>query len=158
MFFGGLILFRENRPNLILTPLRQGTNMNGTNRLIMDTFIFHVFMLMNLFNTINCRVIALSEKNVLATIHHNLIFVFVLVGEFLFQQWMVNCGSQSMKIQSALLGTGELTLAMNIVAWVLGALSIPVAIAAKSIDPKHFKFTEGQTWSLEKDMDMKAAV
>lgn len=92
MFFGGLILFRENRPNLIMTPLRDSQGI-GTNRLIMDTFIFHVFMLMNLFNAINCRVIALNEKNALSTIHHNMIFVFVLIAEFCFQQWMVNCGS-----------------------------------------------------------------
>jgi hypothetical protein len=59
MFFGGLMLFSENRPDLVHTPLRD-EYFEGTNRLIMDTFIFHVFMLMNLFNAINCRVIAID--------------------------------------------------------------------------------------------------
>lgn len=55
----------------------------------MDTFIFHVFMLMNLFNSINCRVIVLNKINVFSSLHHNGIFLIVLGGEFLFQQWMI---------------------------------------------------------------------
>jgi len=156
MFFGGLILFREDHPNLITTPLR--VNSIGTNRLIMDTFIFHVFMLMNLFNAINCRVIAMNELNVFKTLHHNWIFIMVLIAEFLFQQWMVQCGSQDMTIQSAILGTGKLTKAMNIVAWVLGALSLAVGVGAKKVPTKYFEFTDGTFWSLEKETDVRQAV
>lgn len=151
MFLGGLMLFKEDRPNLITTPLRDG--MNGTNRLILDTFIFHVFMLMNLFNAINCRVIAMGELNVFKTIHHNLTFIAVLVLELLFQQWMVNCGSQSFTIQSAFLGTGELTIAMDVVAWVLGAFSLIIGVFAKKIPTKHFEFTE--SWTLEMEMNTR---
>jgi Ca2+-transporting ATPase len=155
MFFGGLILFKEDRPNLVMTPLRDSETLLGTNRLIMDTFIFHVFILMNLFNSINCRVIALGELNVFRTIHHNITFLIILVLELIFQQWMVNCGSRTLTIQSALLGTGELTTAMNLVAWVLGLFSVVIGVFAKKIPTKYFAFTDNVKWHLEEEMNTR---
>lgn len=155
MFFGGLMLFKENRPHLVRTPLRD-ENLNGTNRLIMDTFIFHVFMLMNLFNAINCRIIAMDQLNVFATIHHNWIFIIVLGGEMFFQQWMVSCGSQQLTIQAALLGTGELTTTMNVVAWVLGALSLAVGVVSKTLPQEKFQFTAD--WTLEQDLSVREKI
>jgi hypothetical protein len=67
---------------------------------------------------------------------------------------MVNCGSKTMTIQSALLGTGEITMTMNIVAWVLGASSLPIGIVAKKIDRKIFMFTESKAWYLESEEDI----
>lgn len=146
MFFGGLMLFPAGqRPNLIRTPLRD-EGMNGTSRLVLDTFIFHVFILMNLFNSFNCRVISIAQLNVFESLFNNFMFIFIVIAEFCFQQWMVNCGSTTMTIQSALLGTGEITRTMNIVAWVLGATSLPIGIAAKTLDRTTFKFTDSKWW------------
>jgi len=85
MFFGGLMLFPAGQhPNLVSTPLRDD-GMVGTNRLVLDTFIFHVFVLMNLFNSFNCRVISIAELNVFSSIFNNFTFIVVVLAEFCFQ-------------------------------------------------------------------------
>jgi len=147
MFFGGMMLFPAGeRPNLVTTPLRD-ERLQGTNRLILDTFVFHVFILMSLFNTVNCKVISPGEVNVFHTLLQNWAFVIVLAAELCLQQWMVNCGRQTLTIQAALLGTGKLTSGMNAAAWVLGALTLVVGVVAKKAPVKHFAFTKA--WSLE---------
>lgn len=55
MYFGNLIFFEESF-NLIYTPLRSPEG-EPTKRLVLDTICFHTFILMNLFNMINCRVV-----------------------------------------------------------------------------------------------------
>ena len=97
----------EAPPNLVYTPLRDpAKNMEGTDRLVMDTFIFHTFMLMNLFNMINCKNISLADLNAFRTIFDNFIFLLVLAAEFTIQQGMINLGSTKLTVLSALLGTG----------------------------------------------------
>lgn len=152
MFFGGLMLGFDQAPNIVYDKLRDPAG-NATNRLVMDTFIFHVFVLMNLFNSINCRVLNLSELNMFSTIIDNWIFLAVLAAEFFLQQCMVNSGSMTLSVSSALLGTAELSTTMNIVAYVLGALVLPVGVLAKKIPAEKFAFTKA--WTLEDKLDMK---
>ena len=78
------MIFFEKSFNLIYTPLR---NKDGepTDRLVLDTICFHTFILMNLFNQINCRVIEAEELNVFKTLLNNPIFWIVLGGEILLQ-------------------------------------------------------------------------
>lgn len=118
--------------------------------------MFHVFILMSLFNTVNCKVISPGEVNVFHTLLQNWAFLIVLIAELFFQQWMVNCGRQTLTIQAALLGTGKLTSAMNAVAWVLGALTIVVGVAAKKAPAKHFTFTK--EWSLEQQNTVRDVI
>jgi Ca2+-transporting ATPase len=66
MFFSGLFMF-EKPVNLIYTPLR--IDNIATDRLRMDTFAFHCFILMNLFNSFNARVIDPDNLN----IFHNIL-------------------------------------------------------------------------------------
>ena len=108
MFFGGFMLGFDQAPNIVYDKLRDPKG-NATNRLVMDTFIFHVFVLMNLFNSINCRVLSLSELNMFSTFIDNWIFLAVLVVEFFVQQCMINAGSMTLSIPSAVLGTAELS-------------------------------------------------
>ena len=93
MFFGGFMLGFDEAPNLVYTPLREPATLQATDRLVQDTFVYHVFILMNLFNMFNCRNIALDELNSFKTIFDNWIFLVVLVLEFFLQQLMVNSGS-----------------------------------------------------------------
>jgi magnesium-transporting ATPase (P-type) len=55
-YFGVLMFFDETF-NLVHGHLRDETTNKPTNMLVMDTIVFHTFVLMCLFNQINCRVI-----------------------------------------------------------------------------------------------------
>ena len=56
-------------------------NGKATNRLVLDTIVFHTFILMNLFNQINCRVVDENEKNVFKTLFNNPIFWVIMIFE-----------------------------------------------------------------------------
>jgi magnesium-transporting ATPase (P-type) len=146
MFFGGLMMGFDQAPNIIYDKLRDPKTKLGTDRLIMDTFIFHVFVLMNLFNSINVRASNPDDLNIFSGITNALWFVLVLALEFFIQQTMINYGSQELTIAAVLFGTGQLSTTMNIVAYVLGFLSIPIGIASKKIDESKFEFTK--KWTL----------
>ena len=79
MYFGGLILF-EKSINLIFDPLRNNDG-SPSDRLKLDSIIFNTFVLMNLFNQINCRVVLANEANVFKTIFNNIWFWFIILFE-----------------------------------------------------------------------------
>ena len=79
MYFGGLILF-EKSINLIFDPLRNNDG-SPSDRLKLDSIIFNTFVLMNLFNQINCRVVLGNEANVFKTIFNNIWFWFIIFFE-----------------------------------------------------------------------------
>lgn len=149
MFFGGLMMGFDSPPNIIYDKLRDPKTEQGTNRLIMDTFIFHTFVLMNLFNMINARASNPDSLNIFDGITNAKWFVIVLIIEFVIQQTMINYGSQDLSIVAVLFGTGELSTVQNIIAYVLGVLTIPIGIGSKKIDIKKFDFTI--KWTLESD-------
>lgn len=63
MYFGGLIFFTESF-NLVIAPGQPDTAENikwKENRMQLDTICFHTFILMNLFNSINCRLVDTKE-------------------------------------------------------------------------------------------------
>lgn len=66
MFFGGLIFFDEP-VHLIRGPTRN-VDGSGTDRLKLDTMCFHTFVLMNIFNQINCRVVDADATNVFKSV------------------------------------------------------------------------------------------
>jgi len=133
MYFAGLMFFDEG-VNLISSKYRlaDGTPLP---RLQCDTLIFHTYVLMNLFNSINCRVINPNEKNVFKTLLNNPLFWVILGIEIAIQLGMLFLGG-STKIGSILLGTGPLTTGMQITAWVLGASVLGVNVGIKFI-PLH---------------------
>ena len=85
MFFGNYILFGPDDEGFALdSPTRNPETNEPTNRLVQDTVCFHTFILMNIFNQINCRVLDNSEKtewNVFKTLNNNIYFWIVLVFE-----------------------------------------------------------------------------
>jgi hypothetical protein len=88
MYFGGLIFF-EKPFHLIYTPIRDEEG-NQTDRLVLNTIMFHSFVLMNLINQINCRVIAQNEINIFKTLFNNYIFFIVFFLEMALQNYLVN--------------------------------------------------------------------
>ena len=74
-YFGELIFFDESF-NLIYTPLRDEAG-KPTNRMILDTIVFHSFILMNLFNQLNCRVVAEDQINILPSMFTNPLFFLI---------------------------------------------------------------------------------
>ena len=67
MYFGNA-MFAETQFNLITE------DKDSIDRKTVDTICFHVFILMNLFNSINCRVIDAEEMNVFKTLFNNPIY------------------------------------------------------------------------------------
>lgn len=109
MFFGGLIFF-EDSPNLIYTPRRDPVTFKGTNRLILDTICFNTFVLMNMFNMLNCRIVDQDEINIFKTLFNNQFFWIIFFIEMVIQFLMIRFGSLDLNVASALLGTGPLSI------------------------------------------------
>lgn len=130
VYFGGLMFFDEGY-NLITTPLRQDDK--PTAKMSMDTMIFFTYFLMNMFNQINCRVVDDDEINVFKTLGNNSIFWLVFGGEMAMTHVMIMAGKSN--FGQAVLGVTTLSLVQYIVAWVLGALSLPLFVLTKKVVP-----------------------
>jgi Ca2+-transporting ATPase len=64
------------------TPLRDGPNNTPTNRMIHQTLLFEVFIVMNLFNMFNCRKLSTTENasfNVFNSLLGNWYFLIVVL-------------------------------------------------------------------------------
>lgn len=152
MFSYGAMAFNP-APNLFTTPLRDENN-KATARLKMDTFIFHTFILMCLFNQFNCRNIEQENLNPFTNILNHLFFFFIWVVEIAIQQTMVMYGTDEISVVAALLGTGHLRWWEHMTAYILGALTIGVFVAAKKIPDSAFEWTS----ALLKDDDQLNSV
>jgi len=105
-YFGTYIFYTETY-NIISTPLRD-ENDEPTSLMVNDTIIFNTFILMNLFNMINCRVIDDQDLNVFKTLFNNGLFWLIMLFEIAIQYYMVFIAPFS-KLGSVLMGTAELT-------------------------------------------------
>ena len=97
---------------------------------------------MNIFNSINCRLVdtkEATELNIFKTLLNNLTFWIVLAIELFVQHMMLISGEQ--KLGSAIFGTAKLTEGQNYTCWTLGALSLVVNLAIKQIPIDYFAFT-----------------
>jgi magnesium-transporting ATPase (P-type) len=106
MYFGNLIWFEESF-NIVSEPMRKADG-TPTNKMVLNTFIFHTFILMNWFNTLNCR--QLDETWFFQTFLNNPYLWLVMAAEMALQILMISAGNSV--LGSALLGTAPLTTAM----------------------------------------------
>ena len=138
MYFGQFIFF-PTPFNIITTPSRDDQQA-PTAKLELDTLIFHTFILMNLFNQINCRVVDKDELNVFKTLSpvRHPWFWAILAFEITVQQFMI-CGAET-TLGSALLGGAPLSLPQQLVAWVLGASELVTNLIIKQIPIGNFQF------------------
>jgi Ca2+-transporting ATPase len=127
----------EHSFNLITTDLRLEGNI-PSERLKLNTIVFHTFVLMNIFNSINCRTISANDMNVFKTICNNPIFVLVFAIEAGVQSYMVYAAK--FDLGTAILGTAELTPKQLITCWSLGAFSLAVNAISKMIPVEKFSF------------------
>ena len=136
MFFGSLIFF-QNSFNLITTPIRDPVSAEATDRLKLNTILFYTFILMNLFNQINCRNLDQHNINAFDKIWTNFVFIIVLILEFTVSIFMVRSGENH--LMSKIIGTAPITDNQHIVCWSLGASVLLVNIIIKHIPMKPFE-------------------
>lgn len=135
MYFGNLIFFTESF-NLVTE------DALSEKRLTLDTICFHTFILMNLFNSINCRLVdakEVTELNIFKTICNNPTFWIIFAIEVTIQDLMVRSGEYG--LGKAFFGTAKLTDGMSMTCWTLGAFSLIVNLAIKQIPIDYFAFT-----------------
>jgi len=135
VYFGEFIFFPKPF-NIIYEELRD-ENGKPTDRLVMDTIIFHTFILMNLFNQINCRVVEADEFNVFKTLFNNPTFWAVMIFELAVQNWMLWLAES--ELGSVLVGTAPLSANQTIACWCLGAGSLIIYPLAKLIPLEKLK-------------------
>lgn len=137
MYTGNMMFFDSY--NLITTPLRD-TDGNATNKLRMNTIMFHSFFLMNWFNTLNSRIVDKEDMNIFRTLFNNKFLWLVMGAEMFGQLCMLKAGTT--KLGSALLGTTELTLVQHIICWTFGVFSLIVHAIGKKMPLDLFKFAQ----------------
>ena len=82
-----------NEPFDIITESLYDKALEPTDRLKKDTLCFHTFMLMNIINMINCRVVNPNESNVFKTLLDNPLFIFIFMLEMIIQNGIVLVGA-----------------------------------------------------------------
>jgi magnesium-transporting ATPase (P-type) len=105
LMFGGQAMFFDEQFDIITTEdydMKECLGKTGddlkncsgapTDKLRKDVACFHTYMLMNIINMINCRVVSESQDNVFKTLFNNKIFWIVFLGELAFQNGMIITG------------------------------------------------------------------
>ena len=82
-------------------------------------------MLMNLFNIFNCRKLGVKEFNIFSGLQRNLLFIIIMIGEFLIQYAFII-------FHGKIFYTDSLSMAQHITALCLGLGSWAVAAAVKA--------------------------
>jgi len=92
--------------------------VRATAKLRHQTWLFHVFVFLQLFNLINCRKDGPKEYNVFAKPLHNFYFLAVLIGEFLFQflapSWFMRTAGLNKREWGACLMVGATALLASV--------------------------------------------
>jgi hypothetical protein len=128
--FGGPTLFGHPF-NLIREPLIDETSDLPTARLQNYTMIFHTFVLMNIANKFNCRLLPNDEEPkywVFADMHKNWWFLIVVLIELNIQYAIV-----SYPVSRTIFGCTTLTPAMHVTAFVLALGSLGIAALTKKV-------------------------
>jgi len=140
MYFGVFIFFdQEDRFNIITTKkieINESGHNVPTKRLELDTIIFHTFILMNLFNQINCRIVDSDDKsdmNIFRGLFTHYQFLIVLAGEFAVQNFMVSWLSHSVLGIQLFSVTYFSKPWINLTCYILGAMSLLVNVIVKKM-------------------------
>ena len=91
LIFGGQAMFFEEEFNIITTE-DYDKDEKPTNKMRKDIACFLTFMLMNIFNMINCRVVDENQDNVFKTIFNNGLFWIIFLLELAVTYAMVLSG------------------------------------------------------------------
>jgi len=89
MMYAGQVIFFDESFNVITTKPRDA-NGYATNKLVLNTLCFNTFMLMNIFNLLNCRVNT-NEMNIFTNLLNNkyfwIVFAFEISVQICFVWW-----------------------------------------------------------------------
>jgi hypothetical protein len=105
MFFGQMMLFKKAF-SLEGAEMRDKSTDKALDPLVLQTLQFYIFVLMNLFNMINCRVVDDGVFNVFSELWKNFFFILVIAFEFFLTWIMVEIGATT--IGSDLIGTANM--------------------------------------------------
>jgi len=127
-----------------------------TDKLRKDVACFHTFMLMNIINMINCRVVTENESNVFKTLFNNKIFWFVFLFEMAVQNGMILSGSVSetsmFKFLPKVFGTCDLNWKIHLTAWIFGLFPLAIRPLTNRMPVTAFHFMDSI------DLETKAGV
>jgi Ca2+-transporting ATPase len=133
----GVFMFFDETFNLVHGKVRDPETNKPSGLLVLDTIIFHTFVLMSLFNQINCRVINPPNKiNIFATLFNNWWFVLIFLIEMGLQNYFIYLAHSD--LGSAILGVAPLTMNQQIVAYSLAVFVLilqPIVKLAVPIEP-----------------------
>ena len=135
MYFGTFIFFTESFN--IISQKERDADGNPNSRLVLNTIMFYTFILMTLFNQLNCRVYDSDDINIFKDMVLNPLFIIVTAIEFLITNMMIRGGESH--LTSSLFGTAPITTGQSIVCWILGAISLIVNIGSKKLPIEPFK-------------------
>jgi Cation transport ATPase len=138
MYFGTFMFFDESF-NIVTEPLHDNDG-EPTDRLVNNTMVFHTFILMNWFNTLNCRLIDPKEINVFKSICNNPLMWFIMIFEIVIIQIMIS--SSYSHLGSAIWGTAPMPMNMHLISWGLGFSVIAVNCILKQLPLEKFQFAE----------------
>lgn len=126
----------------------EGNSLAGqpTNKLRKDIACFHTFMLMNIINMINCRVINANQDNVFKTLFNNKIFWIVFIIELGVQNAMVFAGEITdgpLKFVPKLFGTCyDINWKIHLTAWMFGLFTLAIRPLSNKIPVTTFHFMD----------------
>lgn len=86
------------------------------------TIFFHCFVMMQLFNEINCRKVSLSQVNVFSNFFNNWMFQFIFATTFLVQLGMVQFGGEYVKCAKLSFKEHLICIGVGVSALVVGIL------------------------------------
>ena len=130
MYFGGMML---GEPYNLVT-----FDPRNKDKLYTDTFLFHTFFMMTMFNQINSRIVDKDEINMFKAIHSNKIFLLVWVVEMAVQHFMLFWSSTT-DTGRAILGMEPLSVPLQVISVCIGAFSLVVhVIHVKAVPDKKF--------------------
>ena len=126
------------------------TNPRNEGKVLTDTFLFHTFFMMTMFNQINARIVGKDDFNMLKTLTNNIIFWIVWLAEMGVQHFMLFWSSNSLT-GAAILGMAPITLPMQIIAVVIGAFSLVVHVIHVKFIPVESFITLDDKIGIEKE-------
>lgn len=148
MFFGekGTFNIITERENLYETDADGKETATGpSNRWRKDIACFHTFMLMNIINMLNCRVVNDYQPNVFKGIFNNKIFWFVFLLELAVQNGMVLTGyikDGPFKFLPELFGVADINWKIQLTAWIFGLFPLAIRPLTQYIPVSKFYFMD----------------
>jgi len=146
LIFGGQAMFFEKEFNIITTEDYDEVTKLPTDKMRKDVACFHTFMLMNLINMINCRVVSETQENVFKTLFNNKIFWMIWLIEMAAQNGMILAGSieegSFFEFVPKLFGTCDINWKIHLTAWMFGLFPLAIRPLTNKIPITSFHFMD----------------